>query len=64
VTGCPLEDLPAVVWDILEAAELMRKGLPPVAGGLLDQARGFVDAARYVWATRRELMDGDLRLEA
>ena len=55
MTGCPVGDLPGIVWDTLEAAELLRKGLPPVAGGMLDQARAFVDAVRFVWATQAEL---------
>lgn len=31
-------------------AELYEKGLPPVAGGALDQANVFVEAARFVWS--------------
>ena len=34
---------------VIQCAELFRKGLPPVAGGSLDQAAIFVDAARFVW---------------
>jgi len=31
-------------------AELFYKGLPPIAGGVLDQAAVFVQAARFVRA--------------
>ena len=31
-------------------AELFEKGLPPVHGGVLDQAQIFLDAARFIWA--------------
>lgn len=49
VTGCPRADLPPIVWDLLTYADLYRKGLPPVAGGALDQAAAFVEAARFIW---------------
>ena len=31
-------------------AALFDRGLPPVAGGALDQTAAFVEAARFVWA--------------
>ena len=31
-------------------AELFEKGLPPVAGGVLDQAKIFVETARFVFS--------------
>jgi len=27
----------------------LKKGLPPIAGGLLDQAAAFIEAARFVF---------------
>jgi hypothetical protein len=50
---CPAEFAGDEVWAILEAADAAPKGLPPVAGGLLDQAAAFVEAARFVWAEQR-----------
>jgi len=38
---------------MIEFAELFRYGLPPVAGGALDQAYVFLDAARFIWAEQR-----------
>ena len=35
---------------MIEAADLARKGLPPVAGGALDQTQVFLDACRFIWA--------------
>ena len=52
VTRCPLENLDEEVWILLHCAELYRKGLPPVAGGSLDQAAVFVEAARFIWAEK------------
>jgi len=36
-------------------AGLYEKALPPVAGGVLDQAKEFVDACEYVWAEQKML---------
>lgn len=47
---CPLEIVTNDVWDLIEYANLYKKGLPPVAGGALDQARAFTDAARFIFA--------------
>lgn len=48
IVGCPLKVIPAEIWDIIELAELYEKGLPPIAGGSLDQMRAFVAAFRIV----------------
>jgi hypothetical protein len=52
ITGCPRRIVPAEAWAVLELADLWDKGLPPAAGGVLDQAAAFVEAARFVWAER------------
>lgn len=39
---------------MIALADLYKKGLPPVAGGSLDQAAGFVTAARYYWYVESE----------
>jgi len=43
------------VWDLLDYAALYRRGLPPVAGGALDQAAAFTAACRFVWAEQDRL---------
>lgn len=53
ITCCPLEMITRDVWELIALAELFEKGLPPVAGGVLDQAKIFVDAARLVFNTQR-----------
>jgi len=50
LTACPLQYVTGDVWRAIEYATLYAKGLPPVAGGALDQARQFVQAARRIWA--------------
>jgi len=53
LASCPAEFAGDDAWEVLEAAEAAAKGLPPVAGGLLDQAAAFSEAARFVWAEQR-----------
>lgn len=36
----------------LDYADLFAKGLPPVAGGVLDQAALFVKYARFAWSEK------------
>ena len=49
ITQCPLEVITPDVWEVMELAQLYEKGLPPVAGGALDQASIFVQACRIIW---------------
>ena len=55
MTGCPLEYAGVDVLHALEIAELMKHGLPPLAGGSLDQTRVFLDAARFIWSERARM---------
>jgi len=56
IVGCPLGQVPAAVWAVVEAAGLLEQGLAPAAGGLLDQAAGFLDAARLISAEKSNLL--------
>ena len=48
---CPLTIIEPWAWRIVELAETFsHNGCPPVAGGSLDQATGFLTAARIVAA--------------
>ena len=49
ITCCPLDLITADVWELIRFAELYEKGLPPVAGGALDQAKIFIEAAALVF---------------
>lgn len=50
LTGCPKTLIPRDVWDVIGEAEMYKRGLPPIAGGTLDQAAGFTAACKFVWA--------------
>jgi len=45
-------------------AEIFEKGLPPVTGGQLDQAKSFIDAAYFIfneityWKNKTGHIDG------
>lgn len=49
MTDCPAEYVGGF-WEVIEYAELFEKGLPPIAGGAMDQTRWFVSACRLIWA--------------
>lgn len=49
LTQCPWTYAGPGVPALIDLADLFEKGHPPVAGGVLDQAQKFVDAARFVW---------------
>lgn len=48
---CPLDYVTEDIWEVIRYAELFERGLPPVAGGVLDQAATFVEATNII---RRE----------
>jgi len=50
---CPLELVTNDIWEVMEYAQLYEKGLPPVAGGALDQAQIFLDACRTIFSLEK-----------
>ena len=53
ITECPLNLLDEDVMQTMKMAEFYRKGLPPIAGGVLDQAKSFNDACDVIWREER-----------
>lgn len=54
ITQCPLEIVTADIWEVIDMASLyLDHGLPPVAGGQLDQTQGFLEAARFIANEKR-----------
>ena len=49
ITQCPLEMITSDVIEAIHYAGLYKKGLPPIHGGALDQARQFTDACEFIW---------------
>lgn len=64
IMACPLEIIGLDVWDLIDYAALYEKGLPPVAGGALDQAIYFTRAAKWIfeeknyWKRKLKIIDG------
>jgi len=51
-TSCPLYLIGGDIADAIDYAELWEKGLPPIAGGALDQSQSFIIAARFIFAEK------------
>jgi len=49
IDRCPLELIDGDTWELLDAAVLYEKGLPPVAGGALDQTAYLIAAAAWIF---------------
>jgi len=50
VDVCPLAFAGREIFEVLFYADLFKRGLPPVAGGALDQSAWFTQAAHFAWA--------------
>ena len=62
VTRCPLDEVTQDVWDALDYADLYEKGLPPIAGGALDQAYAFTQACSFIWSEKAR-HEAELRIK-
>lgn len=50
IDRCPLKIVPPDYWFAIRLAEAYaRHGIPPRAGGYLDQAADFVQACHVIW---------------
>lgn len=54
ITGCP-NDYCRKIADATHLIDLYERGLPPVAGGALDQAAWFIEAARRLKSDESQL---------
>jgi len=48
ITECPEKLITDDIWEAIEASSFWEKGIPPVAGGMLDQTHIFIMAARII----------------
>lgn len=58
IRGCPNAYCSRLVSTI-ELIDLFGKGLPPVAGGMLDQSVSFIQAARFLDLEERRIRSGE-----
>jgi hypothetical protein len=54
ITQCPNRFCGENARQAVRLANLTRKGLPPVAGGALDQTQSFISALELIWAEQAE----------
>jgi hypothetical protein len=52
---CPKMSVSGDVWGMMLQVELFEKGMPPLAGGSLDQTEAFLDVMEFVWSQRASL---------
>lgn len=50
LTTCPVQFVDDDCSELIRLAVLFEMGLPPVAGGVLDQSHWFVEACAFLWA--------------
>lgn len=49
ITQCPYKVCDPAAIQAVKLAGFMREGMPPVAGGVLDQAKAFMTVAEMIW---------------
>jgi len=54
VTACPMLWIEPAIWELIDMAEFWEKGMPPVAGGVMDQTAYFVAFAQRVFAEEKK----------
>jgi len=50
IACCPLDYITQDICFVIKLVHLYEKGLPPVAGGSLDQCQAFIHAADFVFS--------------
>ena len=48
ITDCPQKQIDAELVQFLDLADMFEKGIPPIAGGSLDQASWFLKAFHFL----------------
>jgi hypothetical protein len=59
VSECPHKRITPAVVDVCRCADALEVGLPPVAGGLMDQAESGLAAIEYLKQREGELKRDD-----
>jgi hypothetical protein len=50
LVGCPWSHIDAKTIEAIGLAGFWKKGLPPIAGGALDQTVSIAQAVEFVWS--------------
>jgi hypothetical protein len=55
LTSCPNRMVSSELRQVIRLADFYEKGLPPVAGGALDQSNRFIEACEFLWGEQAHL---------
>lgn len=56
IDGCPQEQVKGL-GPFCRLSDLFVKGLPPIAGGALDQSAQFVEASQFLQNTEQRIVE-------
>ena len=54
ITSCPYDLIDEPTMQAIRIAGFWKKGLPPVAGGTLDQTVSITQACRFIWDEQQQ----------
>ena len=54
IYGCPNKECSSM-YQIVQLADLFKKGVMPVAGGALDQSASFMEAVRFLESSEAQM---------
>lgn len=49
ITDCPYNAVTPEIRSLIKYADFFKRGIPPISGGALEQASGFVEACVFLW---------------
>ena len=53
ITDCPEKFITPDIWQFIQIADLWEKGIPPIAGGSLEQSQNFVFATGFYFGEKQ-----------
>jgi len=57
IASCPYKLIDEPTMQAIHIAGFWKKGLPPVAGGMLDQTVSITQACRFIWDEQQQWKD-------
>lgn len=53
--SCPMRFVEGCTWELLQMASFWKQGLPPAAGGFLEQTESVIRGCEFVWGERERV---------
>ncbi len=57
IDTCPQEMIDNDTVDIMRIAGFWKQGIPPMAGGYMDQLDNVAEACSYIWSEQNRAME-------